>query len=121
MNRLYPNSRRESIKEDKYLNTLPRRGEDGGRSGLTKTKQKYVTRAGMEERKEGGLNSPKNAFEEHQKRSRNGECCGIFFFCSWDEKMDGDCKAKLAAGTVVEIEAGGSLFTDLISDVVKCI
>ncbi|GFX21201.1 uncharacterized protein TNCV_4367801 [Trichonephila clavipes] len=26
MNRLYPNSRRESIKEDKYLNTLPRRG-----------------------------------------------------------------------------------------------
>ncbi|GFU93970.1 hypothetical protein TNCV_2201481 [Trichonephila clavipes] len=40
MNRLYPNSRRESIKEDKYLNTLPRRGEDGGRSGLTKTRQK---------------------------------------------------------------------------------
>ncbi|GFX63848.1 uncharacterized protein TNCV_5033171 [Trichonephila clavipes] len=95
MNRLYPNSRRESIKEDKYLNTLPRRGEDGGRSGLTKTKQTYVTRAGMEERKEGGaLNSPKNA---------------------WDEKMDGDCKAKLAAGTV-GFEAGVSLFTDPNSD-----
>ncbi|GFX57386.1 hypothetical protein TNCV_3138051 [Trichonephila clavipes] len=30
--------------------------------------------------------------------------------------MDGDCKAKLAAGTVVEIEAGVSLFTDPISD-----
>ncbi|GFY08717.1 hypothetical protein TNCV_5006301 [Trichonephila clavipes] len=33
--------------------------------------------------------------------------------------MDGDCKAKLAAGTVVEIEAGASLFTDPISDVYK--
>ncbi|GFW14272.1 hypothetical protein TNCV_3548611 [Trichonephila clavipes] len=30
--------------------------------------------------------------------------------------MDGYCKAKLAAGTVVEIEAGVSLFTDPISD-----
>ncbi|GFV32503.1 integrase catalytic domain-containing protein [Trichonephila clavipes] len=79
MNRLYPNSRRESIKEDKYLNALPRRGEDGGRSGLTKTKQ------------------------------------------NWDGKMNGDCKAKLAAGTVVEIEAGASLFTDPISDAGKCI
>ncbi|GFX92604.1 hypothetical protein TNCV_3959421 [Trichonephila clavipes] len=77
VNRLYPNSRRESIKEDKYLNTLPG-GEDGGRSGLTKTKQ------------------------------------------NWDEKMDRDCKAKLAAGTV-GFEAGVSLFTDPISDVVKCI
>ncbi|GFV97387.1 hypothetical protein TNCV_2038971 [Trichonephila clavipes] len=33
----------------------------------------------------------------------------------WDEKMDGDCKAKLAAGTV-GFEAGVSLFTDPISD-----
>ncbi|GFU98385.1 hypothetical protein TNCV_385311 [Trichonephila clavipes] len=41
MNRLYPNSRRESINENKYLNTLPRRGEDGGRSGLTKTRQNW--------------------------------------------------------------------------------
>ncbi|GFU24536.1 hypothetical protein TNCV_2264891 [Trichonephila clavipes] len=38
----------------------------------------------------------------------------------WDEKMDGDCKAKFAAGTV-GFEAGVSLFTDPISDVVKCI
>ncbi|GFW74031.1 hypothetical protein TNCV_545551 [Trichonephila clavipes] len=122
MNRLYPNSRRESIKEDKYLNTLPAGGEDGGRSGLTKTKQKYVTRAGMEERKEGGLNSPKNAFEEHQKRSRNEEMLRdfFFFFCSLDQKMDGDCKTKLAAGTV-GFEAGVSLFTDPNSDVDKCI
>ncbi|GFU02604.1 RNA-directed DNA polymerase from mobile element jockey [Trichonephila clavipes] len=31
---------------------------------------------------------------------------GLFFkLIIWDEKMDGDCKAKLAAGTVVEIEA----------------
>ncbi|GFU19517.1 hypothetical protein TNCV_4371861 [Trichonephila clavipes] len=36
-------------------------------------------------------------------------------------KMNGDCKTKLAAGTVVEIEAGASLFTDPISDAVKCI
>ncbi|GFX57387.1 hypothetical protein TNCV_3138061 [Trichonephila clavipes] len=27
INRLYPNSRRESIKENKYLNTLPAGGE----------------------------------------------------------------------------------------------
>ncbi|GFY31843.1 hypothetical protein TNCV_4201511 [Trichonephila clavipes] len=39
----------------------------------------------------------------------------------WDEKMNGGCKAELAAGTVVEIEAGVSLFTDPISDVGKCI
>ncbi|GFV40617.1 hypothetical protein TNCV_3029461 [Trichonephila clavipes] len=64
MNRLYPNSRRESINENKYLNTLPRRG--GGRSGLTKTRQ------------------------------------------NWDEKENGDCKTELAAGTIVEIEAGAS-------------
>ncbi|GFV58224.1 hypothetical protein TNCV_1288691 [Trichonephila clavipes] len=36
MNRLYPNSRRESGNENQYLNTLPRRREDGGRSGQTK-------------------------------------------------------------------------------------
>ncbi|GFW31132.1 hypothetical protein TNCV_2577141 [Trichonephila clavipes] len=39
---------------------------------------------------------------------------------SWDEKMDGDCKAKLAAGTV-GFEAGVSLFTDPISDVRRSI
>ncbi|GFW83918.1 hypothetical protein TNCV_857011 [Trichonephila clavipes] len=39
----------------------------------------------------------------------------------WDEKMNGDCKTKLAVGKVVEIEAGASLFTDPISDVGKCI
>ncbi|GFV19505.1 hypothetical protein TNCV_3664371 [Trichonephila clavipes] len=38
----------------------------------------------------------------------------------WDEKIDGDCKAKLAAGTV-GFEAGVSLFTDPNSDVGKCI
>ncbi|GFS75979.1 transposon Tf2-9 polyprotein [Trichonephila clavipes] len=79
MNRLYPNSRRESIEENKYLNTLPRRG--------------------------GGW---------RKKRPNENE---TELGC----KMDGDCKAKLAAGTVVEIEAGGSLFTDPISDVGKCI
>ncbi|GFT72818.1 uncharacterized protein TNCV_407011 [Trichonephila clavipes] len=34
---------------------------------------------------------------------------------NWDEKMDGDCKTKLAAGTV-GFKAGVSLFTDPISD-----
>ncbi|GFV24876.1 uncharacterized protein TNCV_883441 [Trichonephila clavipes] len=38
----------------------------------------------------------------------------------WDEKKDEDCKTKLAAGTV-GFETGVSLFTDPISDVVKCI
>ncbi|GFU47475.1 RNA-directed DNA polymerase from mobile element jockey [Trichonephila clavipes] len=41
MNRLYPNSRRESSNENQYLNTLPRRGEDGGRNGQTKTRQNW--------------------------------------------------------------------------------
>ncbi|GFT65537.1 hypothetical protein TNCV_4488011, partial [Trichonephila clavipes] len=26
----------------------------------------------------------------------------------WDEKENGDCKTELAAGTIVEIEAGAS-------------
>ncbi|GFY35805.1 hypothetical protein TNCV_4841821 [Trichonephila clavipes] len=39
---------------------------------------------------------------------------GFFLQLGW--KMNGDCKTKLAAGTVVEIEAGASLFTDPISD-----
>ncbi|GFV83521.1 hypothetical protein TNCV_985531 [Trichonephila clavipes] len=37
-----------------------------------------------------------------------------FTLLGW--KMNGDCKTKLAAGTVVEIEARASLFTDPISD-----
>ncbi|GFX47474.1 hypothetical protein TNCV_618331 [Trichonephila clavipes] len=41
--------------------------------------------------------------------------------CKAGMKMDGDCKAKLADGTVVEFEAGASLFTDPISNVGKCI
>ncbi|GFU20586.1 putative RNA-directed DNA polymerase from transposon BS [Trichonephila clavipes] len=80
MNRLYPNSRRESGNENRYLNTPPQ-GEDGGRSGQTKTRQKYVTRAGMEERKEGGgLNSPKNALEEHQDAIGIEKLRNFFFF-----------------------------------------
>ncbi|GFT36099.1 transposable element Tc3 transposase [Trichonephila clavipes] len=79
MNRLYPNSRRESIKEDKYLNTLPLRG--------------------------GGW---------RKKRPNENETKNL------DQEMDGDCKAKLAAGTV-GFEAGVSLFTDPNSDVDKCI
>ncbi|GFT08179.1 hypothetical protein TNCV_3481311 [Trichonephila clavipes] len=120
MNRLYPNSRRESSNENQYLNTLPRRGEDGGRSSQTKTRQKYVTRAGMEERKEGGLNSPKNAFEEHQN-AIGIEKLRDFFFCSWNEKENGDYKTELAAGTSVELKQEPALITDPNSDVGKCI
>ncbi|GFV60392.1 hypothetical protein TNCV_3470271 [Trichonephila clavipes] len=61
MNRLYPNSRRESIKEDKYLNTLPRRG--GGwrkkRPNENKTKVRHEGRNGGAQGR--GLNSPKQA------------------------------------------------------------
>ncbi|GFV46886.1 hypothetical protein TNCV_686001, partial [Trichonephila clavipes] len=84
-------------------------GGDGGRSGLTRTKLKYVTRAGMEERKEeGGLTDPKR-LEEHQNAVGNGECCRIFFAAGikigWSL-----ARQKLADGTVIEIEAGVSAF-----------
>ncbi|GFT43403.1 hypothetical protein TNCV_4775311 [Trichonephila clavipes] len=39
MNRLYPNSRRESSNENQYLNTLPA-GEDGGRSAARRKRDK---------------------------------------------------------------------------------
>ncbi|GFV04811.1 hypothetical protein TNCV_5047751 [Trichonephila clavipes] len=48
----------------------------------------------------GGLNSPKNA---------------------WNEKEDGDCKTELAAGTIVELKQEPALITDPNSDVGKCI
>ncbi|GFW93625.1 hypothetical protein TNCV_4541541 [Trichonephila clavipes] len=69
--------------------------------------------------RKGGLNSPKNA-SRSTKNAVGMENAAGFFFCSWDEKMDGDYKVKLAAGTV-GFEAGVSLFNDPISDVVKCI
>ncbi|GFT29514.1 hypothetical protein TNCV_2020771 [Trichonephila clavipes] len=53
---------------------------------------------------------------ETKSTGRGVELVGL----DWDEKMDGDCKAKLAAGTV-GFEAGVSLFTDPNSDVGKCI
>ncbi|GFX22054.1 hypothetical protein TNCV_540201 [Trichonephila clavipes] len=60
MNRLYPNSRRESIKEDKYLNTLPRRG--GGwrkkRPNENETKVRHEGRNGGAQGR-GGLTAPK--------------------------------------------------------------
>ncbi|GFT06609.1 hypothetical protein TNCV_2855411 [Trichonephila clavipes] len=131
MNRLYPNSRRESIKEDKYLNTLPRRG--GGwrkkRPNENETKVRQEGRNGGAQGR-GGLNSPKNAFEEYKSPSIYSEFRTLSREIAKDiqahsrdqrdEKMDGDCKAKLAVGTV-GFEAGVSLFTDPISDEVKCI
>ncbi|GFV18335.1 hypothetical protein TNCV_2512341, partial [Trichonephila clavipes] len=47
MNRLYPNSRRESGNENQYLNTLPAE-EDGGRSwpDENETKKRYAGRNG---------------------------------------------------------------------------
>ncbi|GFW61314.1 uncharacterized protein TNCV_4136321 [Trichonephila clavipes] len=80
---------------------------DGGRSGQTKTRQKYVTRAGMEERKEiWGVSAPKRV-RGAPKRNRNREAAGFFFFFffprSRNEKENGDCKTELAsiAGTIV--------------------
>ncbi|GFT46866.1 hypothetical protein TNCV_3989351 [Trichonephila clavipes] len=50
--------------------------------------------------RKGGLNSPKNA---------------------WNEKENGDCKTELAAGTIVELKQEPALITDPNSDVGKCI
>ncbi|GFU77393.1 hypothetical protein TNCV_3497681 [Trichonephila clavipes] len=59
-NHLYPNSRRESIKENRYLKTLPLRVRLEEENGRTRTKLKYVTRArnGRAQGK-GGLTAPK--------------------------------------------------------------
>ncbi|GFV61900.1 hypothetical protein TNCV_4107041 [Trichonephila clavipes] len=54
MNRLYPNSRRESGNENQYLNTLPRRGGGWRKKRPDENEIKNVTRAEVEERKEGG-------------------------------------------------------------------
>ncbi|GFW32257.1 hypothetical protein TNCV_2327291 [Trichonephila clavipes] len=67
MNRLYPNSRRESGNENQYLNTLP--AEEDGEAARRK-RYKHVTRGrsgGAQGR--GSENSPKNAYEEHQTQS----------------------------------------------------
>ncbi|GFX71818.1 hypothetical protein TNCV_2010551 [Trichonephila clavipes] len=58
-NRLYQNSRRESIKENRYLKTLPHRGRLEEENGRTRTKLKYVTRARNGRAQEGGLTAPK--------------------------------------------------------------
>ncbi|GFT71188.1 hypothetical protein TNCV_3001931 [Trichonephila clavipes] len=59
MNRLYPNSRRESGNEKQYLNTLPRRG--GGwrkeRPDENEINIRYAGRSGGAQGR--GLNSPK--------------------------------------------------------------
>ncbi|GFX27027.1 hypothetical protein TNCV_803271 [Trichonephila clavipes] len=39
----------------------------------------------------------------------------------WNEREDGDCKTKLAAGTIVELKQEPALITDPNSDVGKCI
>ncbi|GFU25171.1 eukaryotic translation initiation factor 4E-binding protein Mextli [Trichonephila clavipes] len=64
-----------------------------------------MTRRRVENR-EGSLGYPRLVRPVFTKDSKR---------LGWDEKMDGDCKAKLAAGTV-GFEAGVSLFTDPISD-----
>ncbi|GFW30858.1 hypothetical protein TNCV_2149131 [Trichonephila clavipes] len=86
MNRLYPNSRRESGNENRYLNTLPRRGME--EEAARRKREKYVTRAGMEERKEGGLTAPKRV-RGAPKTQSEWRSCGFFFFfffCSWMNK-----------------------------------
>ncbi|GFW55418.1 hypothetical protein TNCV_118021 [Trichonephila clavipes] len=100
MNRLYPNSRRESSNENQYLSP---QGEDGGRSGQTKTRQSTLRGQEWRSARKGGLNSPKT--RSRTKRNRNREAAGFFFFAAGMKKENGDYKTELAAGTSVELGA----------------
>ncbi|GFS64072.1 hypothetical protein TNCV_3944591 [Trichonephila clavipes] len=68
----------------------------------------------MEERRKGAL-QPQNAFDEHQKRSGK-ENAADFFYAS-GVKNGRSLQGKLTDGTVVEVEAGASFYTDPSSDV----
>ncbi|GFY13581.1 hypothetical protein TNCV_4959511 [Trichonephila clavipes] len=74
INRLYPNSRRNRIKEKQYLKTLPRRGRleeettERGRNWSTSRGR------GMEERRKGGLTAPKRV-RGAPKTQWKGKCC----------------------------------------------
>ncbi|GFU78322.1 hypothetical protein TNCV_2789371 [Trichonephila clavipes] len=92
----------ESIKEDKYLNTLPRRGGGWRKKRPNENLETKVRHEGRNGGAQGkGDLTAQNAFEEHQKRSRNGKMLRDFFFLHLGWKMNGDCRTKLAAGTVV--------------------
>ncbi|GFT92144.1 hypothetical protein TNCV_3151191 [Trichonephila clavipes] len=87
-----------------------------------KRDKKYVTRAGVEERKERGLDSPKKRVRGAPRRNRNREAAEFFFFfAAGMKKEDGDCKTELAAGTIVELKQEPALITDPNFDVGKCI
>ncbi|GFT89477.1 hypothetical protein TNCV_4387451 [Trichonephila clavipes] len=69
----------------------------------------------MEERKEGGLNSPKTRSRSTKNAVGMENAAGFFFPAG--VKNGRSLQGKLADGTVVEIEAGASFYTDPISDV----
>ncbi|GFW65524.1 hypothetical protein TNCV_1776681 [Trichonephila clavipes] len=109
MNRLYPNSRRESGNENRYLNTLPRRG-GGWRKKRPDENEKNIRYAGRNggAQGRGGLTAPKRV-RGAPKRNRNREAAGIFFFFfaagvkrEW-RLQDGTCSRNNCG-----IEAGAS-------------
>ncbi|GFV78091.1 hypothetical protein TNCV_895731 [Trichonephila clavipes] len=79
----------------------------------------------MEERKEGGLTAPKRVRGAPKTQWEWKMLRDLFFFAA-GMKNGWRLQGKLAVGTVVEFEAGASLFIDPISDVrqmhmnVKC-
>ncbi|GFV47748.1 hypothetical protein TNCV_2653111 [Trichonephila clavipes] len=79
------------LKEKPISEITPSRGRLEEENGRTRTKLEYVTRARMEERREGGLTAPKRVFEEHQKRSGKENAA---FFLQLNEKK-GVCKGNL--------------------------
>ncbi|GFU32680.1 hypothetical protein TNCV_4709701 [Trichonephila clavipes] len=110
-------------KKDQYLKSLPRRGRLEEENGRTRTKLEYVTRARMEERRNGGLSAPKRV-REAPRTQWEGKCC--FFLCSRNKKkksLQGETYSRHSKCN----EAGASFNTDPSSDerqmhlnVVKC-
>ncbi|GFU95895.1 hypothetical protein TNCV_252461 [Trichonephila clavipes] len=81
MNRLYAISRRESGNENQYLKTLPAGG--GWRKKRPDENEIKIRYAGRNGGAQGrGLNSPKNAFEEHQDAIGIEKLRNFFFFAA---------------------------------------
>ncbi|GFX46475.1 hypothetical protein TNCV_4549141 [Trichonephila clavipes] len=119
INHLYPNSRRESFNEKKYLNTLPA-GGGWGKKRPSEDENKNVTRAwnGRAQKEGGGLTAPKRVRGAPKTQWEWKMLRDLFFFFFAAGMKNGwRLQGKLADGKVVEFEAGASLFTDPISDV----
>ncbi|GFX27031.1 hypothetical protein TNCV_1098151 [Trichonephila clavipes] len=120
MNRLYPNSRRESGNENQYLNTLP---AEGGwrkkRPDENETKIRYAGRNGGAQGR--GLNSPKNAFEEHQNAIGIEKLRNFFFFAAGMKERMETARQNLQPEQSWRLKQEPALITDPNSDVGKCI